>query len=67
MTEMPNIIIQARTPQIGELVEACARKTLSFGDLCDQISAMGYRTTSLYEMVCAAEWEIKATTDSRKV
>ena len=55
----PTVILQARTPQIGDLVLACAEKRIGFDDLCSQVAAMGYRTTSLYEMVCAAEWELK--------
>jgi hypothetical protein len=42
-------------PGVAELVEACARGTLSFDDLCKQVVVMGYKTTSLHEMVRAAE------------
>lgn len=57
-TTVPAVVLQARTPTIGALVEACARKEIGFDHLCEEVSKMGYRTTSLYEMVCAAEWSV---------
>jgi len=54
---MVEVILQARAG-VGELVEACARGELPFSgpdSLCSKVSAMGYKTTSLYEMVLAAE------------
>lgn len=54
----PKVVLQARTPQIADLIEQCARGELPFSgpdSLCSKVSDMGYRTTSLYEMVRAAE------------
>ncbi len=48
-------VMQARTPEIGELVEQCARGQIDFDQLCLAVSRMGFKTTSLFEMVCAAE------------
>jgi hypothetical protein len=45
------VILVARTPLIGELVEQCALGQISFDELCKRVAAMGYKTTSLYEMV----------------
>lgn len=55
----PQVILQARTPSIGEWVEQCARGDLNFGELCKRVDALGYKTTSLYEAVRCAEWQIK--------
>lgn len=55
---MVEITLQARTPKIAELVEACADGALPFSgpdSLCSMVAAMGYKTTSLYEMVRSVE------------
>ena len=55
---MIEVSLQARTPKIAELVEACADGALPFSgpnSLCSMVAAMGYKTTSLYEMVVAIE------------
>ena len=55
---MAEVTLQARTPKIAELVEACADGALPFSgpdSLCSMVTAMGYKTTSLYEMVRAVE------------
>lgn len=49
------IELKPRNETIGQLVQDCADGKLPFDDLCIKIAAMGYKTTSLYEMVCAAE------------
>lgn len=54
------VVLQARNDTIGELVEACARKKISFDYLCQRVAVMGYKTTSLFEMVVATEYEIAA-------
>lgn len=54
---MIEVVLQARAG-VGDLVEACARGELPFSgpdSLCSKVAAMGYRTTSLYEMVRAVE------------
>ena len=54
---MIEVVLQARAG-VGELVEACARGELPFSgpdSLCSKVAAMGYKTTSLYEMVRAVE------------
>jgi hypothetical protein len=51
-------VMQPRNATIGELVEQCARGELPFsgeGSLCAKVAAMGFKTTSLYEMVRATE------------
>lgn len=55
---MVEVTLQARTPKIAELVEACADGAIPFSgpdSLCSKVAAMGYKTTSLYEMVVAVE------------
>ena len=55
---MIEVVLQAKTPQIGELIELCAAGKLAFSgpdSLCAKVRAMGFRTTNLYEMVCAVE------------
>ena len=52
---VPAVHLVARTDKISELVQACAERRLGFSELCAEVHKMGYRTTSLYEMVRAAE------------
>lgn len=55
---MLDLILVARNQTIGELVQQCADGQLVFSgpeSLCSKVAAMGYKTTSLYEMVRAAE------------
>lgn len=55
---MVDVTLQARTPKIAELVKACADGALPFSgpdSLCSMVAAMGYKTTSLYEMVRSIE------------
>ncbi len=59
MTLSPTLVLQARSPTISQLVEDCARGSLGFDELCIQVARMGYKTTSLFEMVCAAEEGLK--------
>ena len=47
--------LTARTPMIERLVQDCADRRITFDELCREIARMGYRTSSLYEMVRAAE------------
>lgn len=52
--------MRPRNETIGQLVQDCADGKLSFsgpGSLCEKVAAMGYKTTSLYEMVRGAEIE----------
>jgi hypothetical protein len=54
---MVEAVMQPRNETIGKLIEECAAGRLPFsgpGSLCEKVSAMGYKTTSLYEMVRAA-------------
>jgi hypothetical protein len=55
VTAVPPVVLVARNDKIAELVAQCAEGTLSFNELCRQVSEMGFRTTSLFEMVIAAE------------
>ena len=59
------VVMKARTDTIAEMVEDCAMGRLNFGDLCTKVAAMGYKTTSLYEMVRAVEDECKRITAER--
>lgn len=55
---MTDVTLQARTPKIAELVEACADGALPFSgpdSLCSIVAAMGYKTTSLFAMVRSVE------------
>lgn len=49
------VTMKPRTDRIGELVQACADGKIKFDVLCQEVAAMGFKTTSLYEMVRAAE------------
>ncbi len=49
-----------RNATIGQLVQNCADGKLPFSELCEKVAAMGYKTTSLYEMVRGAERERQA-------
>ena len=54
----PQVILVARNQTIADLIEECANGDLPFSgpdSLCAKVAAMGYNTTSLYEMVVAAE------------
>lgn len=51
----PAVTMQARTPEIADLVADCAAGKLPFDSLCEKVATMGFKTTSLYEMVRAAE------------
>lgn len=55
---MPEVTMVARTPKIAKLIEACADGALPFSgenSLCSMVAAMGFKTTSLYEMVRSVE------------
>lgn len=55
--------LEPRTQTIADLVDQCARGDLPFsgpGSLCEKVSAMGYRCTSLYEMVMCRESDLMA-------
>ena len=52
MTEL-EVKLTPRTDRIAELVEECANNEISFADLCKEVHEMGFKTTSLYEIVRA--------------
>lgn len=52
---MPEVMLKARTEDIGQWVQDCADGNLKFDELCRRVAAKGFKTTSLYGMVCAAE------------
>jgi hypothetical protein len=57
MTDV-RLVLKPRNETIGRLVQDCADGKLPFagpGSLCETVAAMGYKITSLYEMVRAAE------------
>ncbi len=45
------VVMVAREPRISDLIRACAEKRIMFDELCERVEKMGYKTTSLYEMV----------------
>lgn len=54
----PVFVLKARTPEIEQLVQDCADGKLPFDgpdSLYSKVAAMGFKCTSLYEMVCAVE------------
>jgi hypothetical protein len=58
---MVEVVMQARNETIGKLIQECAEGRLQFsgpGSLCEKVAAMGFKTTSLYEMVRAAEYQL---------
>lgn len=52
---IPQLKLEPRNATIGQLIQDCADGKLRFDSLCEKVAAMGYKTTSLYEMVRAAE------------
>lgn len=53
---MNEVVMQARTPAIADLVEKCARGELPFSgpnSLYAKFSEMGFSTNGLYEQVMA--------------
>ena len=49
--KQPAVMLQARTPVIGELVLQCADNLITFDEMCQRVRDMGYKTAGLYEMV----------------
>ena len=59
---MIDVVLRPRSQMIADLIDACARGELEFSgpdSLCAKVAAMGYKTTSLYEMVIAAEHDLQ--------
>ena len=52
---MTEVILVARNETIADLVQQCADGKLTFDSLREKVAAMGFKTTSLYEMIRAAE------------
>lgn len=53
------VVIIPRDASVAQVIQACAEGSITFGEACERISAMGYKTTSVHEMVVAAEAEIR--------
>jgi len=49
------VVLVPREPSIAEWVQQCADGRMNFGELCARVSELGYKTTSLYEMVRSVE------------
>jgi hypothetical protein len=52
------VVMQARSSTVQDLVEQCARGELQFSgpdSLCSKVHAMGFSFNGLYEAVCYAE------------
>jgi hypothetical protein len=55
---MVEVILQSRYDWIEKAINDCADGKLPFsgpGSLTEMVAKAGYKTTSLHEMVCAAE------------
>lgn len=52
-TNGPEVIMQARSQDIGDWVQECANGDLKFDELCRRVAAKGFSTRSLYEVVMA--------------
>jgi hypothetical protein len=62
MTEV-QIVLQPRNETIAELIAKNVAGELPFDgpdSLCSKVAAMGFKTTSLFEMVMAAKAERKS-------
>jgi hypothetical protein len=51
--------LRPRSDRVDEVIRACAEKRISFKAACQRIAEMGYRTTSVYEMVREAEAKLQ--------
>lgn len=49
----PQVAFVPRNVTIAGLIQACAEKRITFSEACERIAKMGYKTTSVYEMVRA--------------
>jgi hypothetical protein len=49
------VVLVPRNETIAEWIQQCADGKLNFGELCARVSELGYKTTSLYEMVRSME------------
>lgn len=59
----PQVVLQARSQTVADLIDECARGTLPFSgpdSLYSKVVAMGYSGNSLYEMVMCRKSDIKA-------
>ena len=56
------IVFVAKNETIGQLVLDCADGKITFDALCEQIAALGFKTTSLHEWVSSLE---KGKSDER--
>lgn len=57
----PTVILKPKTPEVGALIKLCDEGKLPFSgpdSLCSKIAAMGYKTTSCFEMVVATREEM---------
>lgn len=54
---MVQVVMQSRYDWIEQAIQECADGKLPFDDLCQKVAAAGFKTTSLHEMVRAAEIE----------
>lgn len=52
---MIEVVLKARYSWMEEAIQQCVDGQLTFSDLCKLFADKGYKTTSLYEMVRAAE------------
>lgn len=53
------VVMVARDQSIQDMVDACARGELDYGELCQRVHRMGYNTNSLYYAVVAAKEALK--------
>ena len=50
----PTLVIRSK-PGVDDLIDAHVKGEVTFRDLEKKIAEMGYKTTYLYEQVCAAK------------
>ena len=62
---MAAVVIIARNQTIFDLVDQCAKGDLAFDQCCQAIARMGYKTTSVYEMVLCRQADLRAAVDHR--
>ena len=59
-----HVEIHARNETIAQLIQNCAERKILFGELCEKIAKMGYKTTGLFEMVVEARKSLEKTSSN---
>lgn len=53
----PTLVLRPRNQSVADLIERYLAKHITYAELLQRVAAMGFKTTSVYEMVLAAEAE----------